>query len=148
MRPIPDGFKIINQDSSGNGTLQRLTQSEIYATTGSSNDASATSIKNKYLTTIDVEYHDSVEQIQEMDYANTGTWVKDSSGNQVFYPWTAVPKNFTYYTPGSLLYGPFSYVPDYKDSIYLNRRRLETAPLGSFETSLSVDTKDLKYSTV
>ena len=153
MRPIPDGFKIINQDSSGNGTLRKMTQSEIYTIsnnnyTGYSTDdltfvatgeddlngsfqkltpIFATSTKNTYVTTPDVEYHDSVEKIQEMDYANTGTWVKDSSGNQVFLPWTAVSKNFTYYTPGSLLYGPFSYVPDYKDSIYLSRSR----PIGN-----------------
>lgn len=123
MAPIPFGFKIAIVDSSGNGTLTKMTQSEIYsAKVGGFSPVSDSSANphfdsNKY----DTQYHETADQLTKTDSSNSGTWILDNSGNKIFMNWSDVSGSVTYYTPGTYTYGPSSYVPNYEDSILLSR---------------------------
>lgn len=65
-------------------------------------------------------YHDETNIIDDKyKGGDSGTWVKNSSGKLEYIKWTEIPKYSTYYIPGSLIYDPSSYVPSYRDSVYL-----------------------------
>lgn len=76
--------------------------------------------QNKYdSNNYDIQYHDPVDVILKNE-GGPGTWVKDFSNNTfVFIGWKDLSLNSTYYTPGTLLYGPKNYVPTYEDSVLL-----------------------------
>jgi len=67
----------------------------------------------------DVQYHDASNiLIDKYKMGDSGTWVKNSSGKLEFIKWVEIPKYTTYYTPGTLVYGPSNYVPSYEDTVY------------------------------
>lgn len=72
-----------------------------------------------------VEYHDSAEKIQaETDTGGKtfgSMYVKDVNGKIVQMPYVQGQEKPVYYTPGSFVFGPSNYVPNYEDSVYLSR---------------------------
>jgi hypothetical protein len=66
----------------------------------------------------DVQYHDTVAEIESK--TKDGSWLL-KNGKVEFIPWSKVPSFSTYNKPGSFTYGTTTYVPSYKDSIYLSR---------------------------
>lgn len=77
--------------------------------------------QNKY----DVQYHDSIDDIKIQSGINNNDLnnmiVKNVDGNLVSIPFNASTTLPTYYTPGSFIHGSSTYVPNYKDSVYLSR---------------------------
>ena len=65
-----------------------------------------------------VQYHDSVDMIESR--TSDGSWLLNN-GKVEFVPWSKIPSFVTYNKPGSFEYGNASYVPSYKDSVYLSR---------------------------
>jgi uncharacterized protein YxeA len=65
-----------------------------------------------------VQYHDTVAEIESK--TNDGSWLS-KNGKVEFIPWSKIPSFSTYNKPGSFTYGTSTYVPSYKDSIYLSR---------------------------
>ena len=47
--------------------------------------------------------------------------VVDATGKKISYPYVPGQGTPTYYTPGSFVFGPSNYVPNYEDSVYLSR---------------------------
>jgi hypothetical protein len=71
---------------------------------------------------MDIQYHDSEEQIRASTDTNLDYYiVYDSSGNPIKYPSTKVQGSTNYYSPGAYTFGSASYVPNYEDSIYLSK---------------------------
>lgn len=48
----------------------------------------------------------------------SGTWLLNK-GKLQYVPWNKMTKSYTYNDPGTFKYSATSYVPSYKDSIYL-----------------------------
>ena len=150
MAPIPTGYRLINVDGSGNGTLTQLTGASIYtAAAEASNpswseknisstmiDASFIALTGRYDTNnYDTEYHETAEQLKSSDAdTNAGTWILDKSGNKINVPWSDISGSITYYTPGTYTYGASSYVPNYEDSIYLSRTTGQGTPTALYDT--------------
>ena len=65
-----------------------------------------------------VQYHDSVDMIESR--TSDGSWLLNN-GKVEYVPWSKIASFVTYNKPGSFEYGSASYVPSYKDSIYLSR---------------------------
>jgi hypothetical protein len=65
-----------------------------------------------------VQYHDTVAEIESK--TNDGSWLSNN-GKIEFVPWSKVLSFSTYNKPGSFTYGATTYVPSYKDSVYLSR---------------------------
>jgi hypothetical protein len=109
-------------DVSGNP----LTQSAIYSQSVVGNTDITGNADIKYdSNNYNIEYHDSANEInaqQPLYELNISTLnVPDSSGNTVSYPVITGLALPTYYQPGSMMFGPVSYVPNYEDSVYLSR---------------------------
>jgi hypothetical protein len=66
-----------------------------------------------------VEYHDGNNSDNKYKTKDSGTWVKNPSGKLEYIKWIEMPKYPTYYVPGSLPFGPSTYVPSYEDTVYL-----------------------------
>ena len=72
-----------------------------------------------------VIYHDTPEDIIKQT-GDTGLTfgsmtVKDANGQLISFPYVPGQAAPTYYTPGSFVFGPSNYVPNYEDSVYLSR---------------------------
>ena len=57
----------------------------------------------------------------------SSTWMRDPNGNVVNMPFAGKSTAFTYYTPGTLVYPPQTYVPTYTESVFLSATN-NTAP--------------------
>jgi hypothetical protein len=85
-------------------------------------DFSNTKYQNDISTIMDVQYHESEDQLRERVSDPIGsTWIFDKDGNKVLYPATNVQGSITYYTPGSYPFGTANYVPNYEDSVFLSK---------------------------
>lgn len=73
----------------------------------------------------DVQYHDNITDIQKQngiyDSSFGQMYVKDPSGNLVSMAYVEGQALPTYYQPGSFVFSPSNYVPNYEDSVYLSR---------------------------
>ena len=67
-----------------------------------------------------VRYHDTAEEIESR--TPSGSWLSNN-GKLEYFPWSKIANTIIYYKPGSYEYGASSYIPSYKDSIYLSRTR-------------------------
>ena len=72
-----------------------------------------------------VTYHDTPEDIMKqtdaMGLEFGSMTVVDATGKKISYPYVPGQGTPTYYTPGSFVFGPSNYVPNYEDSVYLSR---------------------------
>jgi len=79
----------------------------------------------KYHTAYDVSSggvgESSAYDISSGEMEDSGMWVRNVSGELEFVAWINTPEYYTYYKPGSLIYGPYNYVPSYKDTVYLKK---------------------------
>ncbi len=73
----------------------------------------------------DVTYHDTPEDIMKqtdgLGLEFGSMTVVDATGKKISYPYVPGQGTPTYYTPGSFVFGPSNYVPNYEDSVYLSR---------------------------
>ena len=73
----------------------------------------------------DVQYHDNISDLQKQngiyDSSFGKMYVKDPSGNLVSIAYVEGQALPTYYQPGSFVFSPSNYVPNYEDSVYLSR---------------------------
>jgi len=85
-------------------------------------DFSNTKYQNDISKIMDVQYHESEDQIRNQASDPIGTtWIYDKDGKKVLYPSTNVQGSITYYTPGSYPFGTANYVPNYEDSTFLSK---------------------------
>jgi len=80
---------------------------------------------------LNIKYHDDIEDITAQsglyDTSFSTMKVLDKSGNVIVMPFAPGQGLSTYNEPGTYLYGPTTYVPNYEDSIYLSKTtRLST----------------------
>lgn len=73
----------------------------------------------------DIQYHDDIEDIIAQggiyDLSFGTMLVNDAAGNMVAIPYVPGRALPIYNVPGSFVYGPSTYVPNYADSVYLSR---------------------------
>ena len=87
-----------------------------------STDSNNTKYSNDISKIMDIQYHESEDQIRNQANDPLGTtWIYDKDGNKVLYPATSVQGSMTYYTPGSYPFGTANYVPNYEDSVFLSK---------------------------
>jgi hypothetical protein len=74
------------------------------------------------------QYHDTLDTILKDGNGSDGTpvglnsyYALDTSGNPVLITKTASQSNSTYHVPGTYVYGPSTYVPNYEDSVFLSK---------------------------
>jgi hypothetical protein len=85
-------------------------------------DFSNTKYQNDISKVMDIEYHESEDQLRKRVSDPIGsTWIYDKEGKKVLYPSTNVQGSITYYTPGSYPFGTSNYVPNYEDSVFLSK---------------------------
>jgi hypothetical protein len=74
----------------------------------------------------DIQYHDTPESIktngQSGGSSAESVMMLDESGNKTYMDWKDVSNGTTYYTPGSYIYGPSTFVPNYEESVYLSKK--------------------------
>lgn len=89
----------------------------------SNNQMSSESRYNYDTNNYDVQYHDTISDIniQSGVYNYNKMIVRDTNGNLVSIPFDVSSTQPTYYKPGSFIYSSSSYVPNYEDSVYLSR---------------------------
>jgi hypothetical protein len=98
------------EDASGN-----VTDATTTATASTTSNPAYNYNSNNY----DVNYHDSIKTILNSEDPNPVFGPNlNADGVSVSFPQQPDP---TYYTPGSFVFGPSNYVPNYEDSIYLSR---------------------------
>ena len=111
LNPKPNELKKEGlEDASGNVTV---------ATTMAAASATSNPAYNYDSNNYDVNYHDSIKTILNSEDTNQvfGPNLKED-GVSVSFPQQPDP---IYYTPGSFVFGPSNYVPNYEDSVYLSR---------------------------
>jgi hypothetical protein len=71
----------------------------------------------------DSQYHDDTNTILERnpDIGFDTTYVYDQDGNPVLISKLKMQGNSTYNVPGTYVYGPATYVPNYEESVYLSK---------------------------
>lgn len=129
MAKVPYGY-MAKTDKSG---IVPLTQTAMYSTQVQgqgptptdptrNTDFSNTKYQNDISKIMNIEYHESEDQIRKQAKDPIGTtWIYDMCGNKVLYPSTNVQGSITYYKPGSYPFGTSNYVPNYEDSIFLSK---------------------------
>jgi hypothetical protein len=108
VKPKKEGL----DDASGNVT-ETATAAE------STPESTSNPVYNYDSNNYDVNYHDSIKTILNSEDTNPvfGPNLK-ADGVSLSFPQQPDP---TYYTPGSFVFGPSNYVPNYEDSVYLSR---------------------------
>jgi len=133
MAKVPAGFLanaakdgIIPETTTQTGETLTSVNSPGYAGSGSD-------IENNPLTNLlsydtnryDIQYHDSIEDIIAQggiyDLSFGSMVVVDAAGKKVYVPYVPGRALPIYNVPGSFVYGPSTYVPNYADSIFLSR---------------------------
>ena len=133
MAKVPYGY-MATTDKSG---IVALTKSATYSNYQKTNpdgkannipdptqttDFSNTKYQNDISKIMDIEYHESEDQLRNRVSDPIGsTWIFDKDGNKVLYPATNVQGSITYYTPGAYPFGTSNYVPNYEDSVFLSK---------------------------
>jgi len=132
MAKVPYGY-MAKSDKSGivplTKTVMLSTQAQAQSLTTDTNldptkitDFSNTKYQNDISKIMDVQYHESEDEIRKRENDPIGsTWIFDMCGNKVLYPSTNVQGSITYYTPGSYPFGTSNYVPNYEDSVFLSK---------------------------
>jgi hypothetical protein len=69
----------------------------------------------------DVQYHSTVEEIQEN--SNPGSYLIGRDGKLQYIPWTNMSTQVNYYEPGTFKYGSESWIPNYEESIILSGKK-------------------------
>jgi hypothetical protein len=122
VQPVPYGYTVANDMK----TLTPTSITAIYA--DQFNRSAVYSSKNtldentKYNTdNYNMQYHNSPQDVAQPD-SNFGiVMARDKNGNMVFLTDAVSMAPPIYYEPGSYLYGPKSYVPNYEDAILLSQ---------------------------
>jgi len=74
---------------------------------------------------VEIQYHDDINDLAAQggiyDLSFGTMVVVDSAGQKISIPYVPGRALPIYNTPGSFIYGPSNYVPNYADSIYLSR---------------------------
>ena len=116
VQPVPYGYTV----GTDMKTLIPTSITAIYA--DQFNRSNDLDVNTKYNTNnYDMQYHSSPENVAQPD-SNFGIVMsRDKNGNMVFLndPVSMAPP--IYHKPGSYIYGPKSYVPNYEDAILLSQ---------------------------
>jgi hypothetical protein len=76
--------------------------------------------KNYDTNNYDVQYHESIKQIEER--SSSGSWLIGSSGKLEFVPWSEIASQVTYYPTGAYEYGATTWTPTYEESVLLGSK--------------------------
>jgi len=128
---VPTGYvsnaakdNILPITSGQGGAILSSVNSPGYA--GSGNDVENNPNSLKYnANDIEIQYHDNIDDLVAQggiyDLSFGTMVVVDSAGQKIAIPYVPGRALPIYNTPGSFVYGPSNYVPNYADSIYLSR---------------------------
>jgi hypothetical protein len=122
MTTIPNGYILINTDTSGNGDLVPYDVSMDSVSDTNDGGKGNTTYDAK---SFDIQYHDSEDVIKQQE--PIGTLVLQN-GKPTIVPWTDISTNITYYPTGAYPYGASTYVPSYEDSVYLSHTKNGSDP--------------------
>lgn len=122
------------------GAIITSVNSPGYAGSGTDVENNPNSLKynaNNY----DVQYHDDIKDLVAQggiyDLSFGTMVVVDPAGKKISIPYVPGRALPIYNTPGSFIYGPSTYVPNYADSIYLSR----STGMSTVSTAVPVSTE-------